>query len=277
LSLGTVDNVARAKSEIFDGIRDNGTAILPGDDPRRTILETKANKKRAITKLLFFGSNDTSDIQPVKIQNVANSIEFTAKANNRETVFSINSPALFMVNNCLAAILAANTAGICTESIQKGIAAFVPVTGRMNIYRLSDSINIIDDAYNANPASVTQALNTLKTVSGTKNSIAVLGDMLELGEKSDELHQQIGQKAALAGICKLFLFGSQIKYTIKGAIENGFSVDNIFHGSKKEIAQKLFENMDSDTWVLVKGSRGMAMETVIRKFEQILTINSQEL
>ncbi|WP_299980159.1 UDP-N-acetylmuramoyl-L-alanyl-D-glutamate--2,6-diaminopimelate ligase [Desulfobacula sp.] len=269
--LGSIDNVAKAKAEIFDGVRENGTAILFADDPRRNILETKAKKKKTIKTLLFFGSSNGSDIQSAKIKNSATSIEFTAKVKNMETVFSINSPALFMIDNCLAAILAATRAGICTDGIKKGINAFSPVSGRMNIYRLSDSISIIDDTYNANPASVTQALNTLHAVSGVKNSIAVLGDMLELGKESDSLHRQIGQKVALLGICKLYVFGSQVKYTIEGAIENGFPADNIFHGTKKEIAQKVLESKNSDTWILVKGSRGMAMETVIHELQQILT------
>ena len=268
--LGSVDNVAKAKAEIFDGIRENGTAIIPGDDPRRNILEAKAKEKKAVKTLKFFGSSKGSDIKPSKIKSFAASIEFATKINDREIVFSINSPALFMVDNCLAAILAARTAGICVDGIKKGIKAFSPVSGRMNIFRLSDSINIIDDTYNANPASVTQALNTLKAVSRDKNTIAVLGDMLELGKESDRLHRQIGQKIALAGICKLYVFGSQVKHTIEGAIKNGFLTDNIFYGTKKEIAQNVLENTDSDTWILVKGSRGMAMETVIHELQQIL-------
>lgn len=274
--LGSLDNVAKAKAEIFDGVRENSTAILPGDDPKRAILEAKARDKKAIKKLLFFGSDDSSDIQAVKIKNFANSIEFTTKVHDRETVFSINSPALFMVDNSLAAILAAGAAGIRTQSIKKGIAAFTPVSGRMNIYRLSDTINIIDDTYNANPDSVTQALKTLQAVSGGKDSIAVLGDMLELGEESDRLHRQIGQKAALLKISKLYLFGSQAKHTIKGAIENGFSTDDIFLGTKKEIAQKVFECIGSDTWILIKGSRGMAMETVIQELQQILAVTQPQ-
>ncbi len=273
--LGSIDNVAKAKAEIFDGIRKNGAAILPGDDPRRSILEAKAKENKNIKRLLFFGSSDASDIQSSRIKNSATSVEFTAKVNDRETVLSINSPALFMVDNCLAAILAATRAGICTDGIKKGINAFSPVSGRMNIYRLSDSINIIDDTYNANPASVTQALNTLHAVSGVENSIAVLGDMLELGKESDSLHRQIGQKVALLGICKLYVFGNQVKYTIEGAIENDFPADNIFHGTKNKIArkvQKVLERTNSDTWILVKGSRGMAMETVIRELQQLLTV-----
>jgi len=155
--------------------------------------------------------------------------------------------------------------------VREGLKAFSPVSGRMNIYRLSDSINIIDDTYNANPASVTQALNTLRSVSGAENSIAVLGDMLELGKESDSLHRQIGQKAALLKICSLYVFGTQVKHIIKGAVENGFPAENIFHGTKNKIVQKvqkMLENTDSSTWILVKGSRGMAMETVIQGLQQ---------
>ena len=161
--------------------------------------------------------------------------------------------------------------------MRKGIKAFNPVKGRMNIYRLSDFFHIIDDTYNANPASVSQALNTLNIVSKGKNSIAVLGDMLELGIESDQLHRQVGQKAAMLGICKLFVFGSLVKHTMEGAIENGFSIDDIFHGTKDEITEKLLESVETKTWILVKGSRGMAMETVIQGLQQQLNVNVQGL
>ncbi|MDA3787214.1 MAG: UDP-N-acetylmuramoyl-L-alanyl-D-glutamate--2,6-diaminopimelate ligase, partial [Desulfobacula sp.] len=241
-------------------------------DPRRNTLEAKAREKKAIQNLLFFGSGPGSGIRSTKVKTLTDSTQFTARVKDEEIVFSINSPALFMVDNCLAAICAARSAKICSEGIKKGIKAFTPVKGRMNIYRLSDFIHIIDDTYNANPASVTQALNTLNIVSKGKNSIAVLGDMLELGIESDQLHRQIGQKAALLGICKLFVFGSQVKHTMEGAIENGFSIDNIFHGTKDQIIEKLLESVDTKTWLLVKGSRSMAMETVIQGLEKLLTV-----
>jgi len=154
--------------------------------------------------------------------------------------------------------------------MQAGIRAFNPVPGRMDIYKLNGSVNIIDDTYNANPASVTAALNTLSKMSQSqsKKSIAVLGDMLELGKDSDKLHWQIGQKAASLGIDKLFIFGTQGRHTIKGAMDNKFSSDNIYHGTKEKIVQKVLDNIDSDTWLLVKGSRGMAMESIIQKLKQ---------
>ncbi|CCK79377.1 UDP-N-acetylmuramoyl-L-alanyl-D-glutamate--2,6-diaminopimelate ligase [Desulfobacula toluolica] len=268
--LGSVENVATAKAEIFEGIRKNATAILFADDPRRCILEAKARENNAIKTVLFFGSGYDADFQSADIKTLAGSTQFTAKFNDQKIACSINSPALFMVDNCLAAICAASIAGICRKGIKKGLRAFTPVSGRMNIFRLSDSIHMIDDTYNANPASVTQAINTLQRVSAGKNSIAVLGDMLELGTKSDRLHRQIGLKIALSGISKLFVFGDQTKHMIDGAVENGFSEDNIFHGSKDEIARKILEQSDRETWILVKGSRGMAMENIIQKLQTLL-------
>ncbi len=275
--LGSIDNVAKAKAEIFDGMRQNSTAILFADDPRRNILETKATENKAIQTLLFFGSKPGSVIRSIDVKSLTGSTKFTAKTKDDEISISINSPALFMVDNCLAAICAARSAKICWESIKKGIKAFTPVTGRMDIYRLNDFIHIIDDTYNANPASMTQALNTLSNISKGKNSIAVIGDMLELGEKTHIFHRQIGQKTAMLGICKLYVFGSLVKHTIEGAIENGFSTENIFQGTKDQITQKLFKTVDSKTWILVKGSRGMAMETVIQGLQQLLKINMRGL
>lgn len=272
--LGSVDNVAKAKSEIFDGIRENGTAVLFADDPRRHILEAKVKNNLNIKTLILFGTNNDSDVQPADIKNSPETTQFTARFDDQKAVFSINSPALFMVNNSLAAICAAKTAGISLKGIQKGISDFTPVSGRMNIYKICDAVTIMDDTYNANPASVSQALKTLNSVGNGKNSIAVLGDMLELGETSDELHWEIGQKVAQTEISKLYVFGNQVKYLINGALENGFSADNIFHGTKEQIAEQIAEQIDTETHVLVKGSRGMAMETVIHGLQQILTVNS---
>jgi len=271
--LGSVKNVARAKAEIFEGIKNSGTAIIPGSDPRRSILETKAKENINIKNYLFFGSDKNCDLCGCNIKTNIGSTQFSVKINDIKHLFSINSPALFMVDNALAAICAAMAAKMDILDMQTGIKTFIPVSGRMNIYKLSESINIIDDTYNANPASVTAALITLKSMSKDKKNIAVLGDMLELGEESDRLHWQIGKKAALLGINKLFVFGPQGRHTIKGALEHQFPSNNIYHETKDKIAQKVLENINSDTWLLVKGSRGMAMETVIKGLQDRLAAN----
>lgn len=272
--LGSVENVALAKAEIFDGIRANGTAILFADDPRRGILEAKTREKASINKILFFGAAGDAHIQAANIRVLESRTEFTAKMGKTENEFLVPSPAPFMVDNCLCAILAAASAGIDINTIQKGIAAFTPVSGRMNIYRLSNTLTLMDDTYNANPASVEKALHTLCRVSGPDNSIAVLGDMLELGDSSPDLHRQMGRTVAELGIKHLFVFGTQAGHFIEGAREKGFPEEGIFQGTKPEIAEKILEQTVTKTWVLIKGSRGMAMETVIQDLKKILTVNS---
>jgi murE/murF fusion protein len=272
--LGNVENVAKAKAEIFEGVRKNGTAIIFAEDPRREILEKKASENNNIQKLILFGTGRDTDFCPTHIENSNHSTQFNVRINNEEHTLKIHSPALFMVDNCLAAICAAATAGVSITGIRKGIAAFYPMSGRMNIYKIGDHLNIIDDTYNANPASVTQALKTLSSINKGKNSIAVLGDMLELGPESDMLHKKIGQAIAGLKISKLYVFGNQVKQTIQGALENGFSKDFIFHGTKKQIAQKILKDKETETWVLVKGSRGVSMEQVIHELKKPLTDNS---
>lgn len=272
--LGSVENVARAKAEIFDHMRDDSTAILPADDHRLAILESAAKRNRRIKSFVFFGHPPNADISSSNIEAGNGATHFTIHHKKDKKTCSINSPASFMVNNCLAAAAAARLAGIEWKGVQQGIKAFSPESGRMNIYKLSSRIHLMDDTYNANPDSVTQALHTLRRVSKGKQSIAVLGDMLELGKNSDRLHWKIGQTVADLGPSKLYVFGEKVSHLVKGAIEHGFAPANIYHGSKSEIARKITEVADTETWVLVKGSRGMAMETVIKDLNAILTVNS---
>ncbi|MBU2431499.1 MAG: UDP-N-acetylmuramoyl-tripeptide--D-alanyl-D-alanine ligase, partial [Proteobacteria bacterium] len=271
--LGSIENVARAKAEIFEGVHENAVAIIFSDDKQRPILEAAAQKNNNIKTLMFFGSDPEAEVCLSSIMSGPETTDFKVQFNACMADFCVPSPARFIVDNCLAAISAAIAAGIDTECMQKGIKAFTPVAGRLNIYRLASGIHLIDDTYNANPVSVTQALNTLDSLGKNCNRIAVLGDMLELGKKSEELHKKIGHTVAQLGISRLFVFGPLGEHTIKGAIENGFPAQNIFSGTKSRIARKLADTVSKDTWILFKGSRGMAMESVIQEFTK--NINTQ--
>ena len=262
--LKTIENVARAKAEIFDGLSKNKTAILPADDKRYGILKDQALKSK-IKKIVFFGKKQTADIKVIDYVIKPAGIKFTANIDKKKQSFSINSFASFMINNSLAAIIAAKCAKINIFEIKKGIKAFNPIKGRMNVYKLNDFINIIDDTYNANPVSTKQALSTLKKLAKNQKTIAVLADMKELGKQSSFLHRQIGQKVAMLKLSKLFVFGEQVKHCIKGAIENGFAKKNILHGTKDEITKEILKTSDLSTWVLIKGSRSMQSEDIIDK------------
>lgn len=280
--LGTVENVAHAKAEIFLGLGEGSTAVIPFDDPRKNILEKKARENKLIKTVTFFGQHKGAETCASHIELDRGFISFSVEMDGALHSFSISSPAPFMVNNCLAAICAAKAAGIPIEDMRRGISRFTPVKGRMNILKMGDMLNIIDDTYNANPASVENALQILSRIAEKKpgiKSIAVLGDMLELGKESDRLHWQLGKKAADLGIEKLFVFGEISRHTAEGAIDNGMPPENIFHGSKEEIIRKLLmetgqtdgrghSDVRAEIWLLVKGSRGMTMEKVIHGLEQ---------
>lgn len=270
--LGTIDSVAKAKAEIFEGIQNNGIAIINGDDSRRDVLETYARKNKKIHSILFFGNAPDTSFNAFDIITRNGSTLFCSKIKNQTVNLSIKSPAHFMVNNCLAAITAANSAGIDPECISAGIRSFDSVPGRMHIYKISQKVHLIDDTYNANPASVSNALKTLHRISHGTLSIAALGDMLELGEQSDKLHYEIGKEISTLNIDYLFVFGKQGKHTIAGAVENGFSEYSTYHGDKEAIAKQIFQLLNKETWILVKGSRGMVMEHVIQALKKKLNM-----
>ncbi len=264
--LKTLDNVARAKAEIFEHVRENSTAILFAQDPRREILESFARKNRNITQILTFGSESEPrpDIGAQNLEITGHTTRFTASGKKMgKELFSICSPAPFMVNNALAALAAAGVAQISTQLIRTGLKNFTPVSGRMNITQMSNGIHLINDTYNANPASMTQALKTLVLMAGEHQAIAILGDMLELGHDSDHQHGQMGRLAAQLRVSWLFLFGEQVAHLRQGALDNGFPLDRIFWGTKQEIARKTLEITGIQDWILLKGSRGMKMETLI--------------
>lgn len=265
--LKTVDNVARAKSEIFEHVRKDGHAILFADDKRWKIIETCAQKNKNVSEILFFGTDPKSEIIPdTRAENIeiaGNTSHFTISDKKGRVRYSVGSPAPFMVNNALAAITAARIAGISSQGIKTGLNAFTPVSGRMKMDQLPNGVNLIDDTYNANPASMVQALKTLGLMAKGKKAFAILGDMLELGADSDQLHREIGHFAAGTNLAHLYLFGKQAAHLLEGALERGLSKDKIFWGTKQEIGRLALQHAQREDWILLKGSRGMTMETII--------------
>jgi UDP-N-acetylmuramyl pentapeptide synthase len=133
----------------------------------------------------------------------------------------------------------------------------------MNIHRLKNGINLIDDTYNANPDSVKSAIRSLTSIKGGERGILVLGDMFELGEHSEEMHKKIGEFAAEAGISKLYATGRFSESVAEGACLKEMNQNSIFTGSRKEILAHLRKGLEPGDWVLVKGSRAMKMEDIV--------------
>ena len=165
------------------------------------------------------------------------------------------------IQNALAAATAAHLLGLGPDEIRQGLESFSPVAKRLSYVEL-EGILLIDDSYNANPASMRAALTTLAGLKGAGRGIAVLGDMLELGESSPAAHEEIGRLAAQC-VERLYLLGELAEYVARGAAAGGLPAASVvcarYHA---EILDDLTSSLRTGDCVLVKGSRGMRMETV---------------
>ena len=266
--LGSIENVARAKAELLDGLGPDQTAILNGDDPMFPELE-----KHCRCRVLVFGTTDRADIRAGSITFSEGRVSFMLNAGGSAVNVTLNTPGSFMVSNALAAASAGIVAGLDLGDIKKGLESFVPVYGRVQVTKSPAGFHVIDDTYNANPQSMMAAINTLCDLKGENRGFLVLGDMKELGEHSDRLHRKIGSFAAEKNIHAIFTYGEKARLIADEALIKGFNEKSVFTGSKKEIIETLSKKLKQGDWVLVKGSRSMAMEEIVK---DLLVLNGAE-
>jgi UDP-N-acetylmuramoyl-tripeptide--D-alanyl-D-alanine ligase len=266
--LENLEGVARAKEELIAQISPNGTAVLNRDDARVAEMS-----KRAGRRVLFFGTAAEADVQARHIRETAGSVGFELKLPGETTEVLLPTAGRFMVSNALAAAAIGYLAGLAAAEIKTGLDSFAPDKGRLKVIRTNTGVNVIDDTYNANPASMAAAIDTLNSLRKNHPGTVILGDMLELGEQSEELHRQLGAIAAAAGISRLYLFGPHAPAVREGAAGAGMPASAIFVGRKKEISADAIGRLAPGHWVLVKGSRGMAMETIVADIVNAMTIS----
>ena len=275
--LGTVEGVARAKAELLPHITANGSAVLNLDDPNFEILESAARANGAIRDIVCFttAGGNRNCVKATAIDARPAGIGFTLET---PTPYScvcdvlLPTPGLFMVSNALAASCAALAAGIPMEIVKDGLEAFEPEPGRMLVVPGFNNTTIIDDAYNANPGSVAAALETLERASGLNPSIAVIGDMLELGDQAESFHRRIGVLAAESGVVKLYAHGPMACHVIDGAVGAGLPGKATMVGTREEILADLLSKTPTNAWILVKGSRGMHLEKIVTGLKRSTTI-----
>ncbi|GAB6904832.1 UDP-N-acetylmuramoyl-tripeptide--D-alanyl-D-alanine ligase [Desulfosarcina cetonica] len=256
--LGSIDNVARAKGELLGTIRAGGTAVLNGDDPRVAALGQPLD-----CPVVYFGTGPDAQVRAESIRLTAMGMTFVLVTPSGSVPVRLATPSRVMVGNALAAAAAGEILGVSLDRIQRGLERFEPQVGRMGIRRLGHDIRLIDDTYNANPASMLAAIETLAALRGESRTIAVLGDMLELGEASSALHHKVGERVGQLDIDRLFVTGTFADSVAAGALGRRMPASGIFSGSQAEITAELCRQLAPGDLVLVKGSRGMAMERVV--------------
>ena len=256
---GSIDVVREEKNDLFLNMLSSGIAIINLDDKAVTTAAERWNGRR-----ITFSMSPNADVTVKDIErNGVKGVRFNLVAGGSTQKVEMKMVGLHHVYNAMAAAAAAVAVGIDPKTIAEGLAAFRPLSGRMEMIRLHNGAFLLDDSYNANPASVREALLTLKDLKVHHNGYVFLGDMLELGEEADEMHRKIGMLIATIGVNTLFLQGDFSGITAAGAAEGGLSPENIFFLSDNEKGiVYLKEHLKKGDWILVKGSRRMKMEKI---------------
>ncbi|HNW33932.1 MAG TPA: UDP-N-acetylmuramoyl-tripeptide--D-alanyl-D-alanine ligase, partial [Candidatus Ozemobacteraceae bacterium] len=256
--LGSLENIASAKAEILEGLASDGLAVLPGDDP---YLSTLRSKTRA--RIVSFGFGTGCDCSGQNVSMEADSVAMEVVLRGERIRARLGLLGKHNALNALCALALVVSTGKC--SLREGIArmeCFKPVSARMESHEVGGR-RVILDCYNANPSSMRQAVEYLAVCKGRR--IAVLGDMRELGEKSETLHRELGESVANARIDHLVAVGEQAQYIAQAALQKGLPPTGVHPcSSTREASDILLSLLSPGDTVLLKASRGMHFEAIVK-------------
>ncbi|MCP3871374.1 MAG: UDP-N-acetylmuramoyl-tripeptide--D-alanyl-D-alanine ligase [Gammaproteobacteria bacterium] len=254
---GNVEGVAHAKAEILNGLSESGCFVLNADDVWAPLWKTMAGERRVCT----FGVKNPADVS-----SRADRVRIDWDEQGFITRFPVNTPAgeleieLSLAGghnrlNALAAIAAAQASGMDLDGIQAGLAALKPVKGRLKPVAGRKGVSLIDDSYNANPDSVTAAIDVLASAPGRR--FLVLGELAELGNKADDFYRILGDLAKRSGVEHLYAVGPA------GLAAESFGSGGLGFQSRDALIEALDGFLHSGDRVLIKGSRSAGMERVV--------------
>jgi UDP-N-acetylmuramoyl-tripeptide--D-alanyl-D-alanine ligase len=253
--LGSITAVAKAKGEILAGLKHHGTAVINADDAHAALWRSLAG----VNPLLEFGLNPDADVSGVW-QPGNGGLHLDVTAPQGMFAAELQVPGEHNARNALAASAAACALNIPLEKIAAGLEKFSGVAGRLQRKAARHGAVLIDDTYNANPASMRAAISVLAQAGGKR--VLVLGDMGELGGDAADFHTEIGSEARRAGIEKLYALGELGQYAAREFGNGAQHFDRI-----EDMQDALEKELGQDTTVLVKGSRFMKMERVVNHLE----------
>ncbi len=250
--LGSVEQVARSKGEIFGGLQDDGIAVINADDPYHRLWRDLAGTRQVMTFALENSADVTAEYQTTDSGSLIS-------IKTKEGDIEMRLPLLGKHNvmNAVTAATASLAGGTDLGDIRKGLEKLTAIAGRLEIKTGINGARILDDTYNANPDSVSAGLEVLREANGEK--ILVLGDMAELGEASEDIHRRVGELARRVGVHRLFAVGPLSRHAAAAFGKGGRHVEG-----HEEAIDALLDVLHSDMTVLVKGSRSMHMEKVVK-------------
>lgn len=259
--LGSREGILKAKLEILEGLAPGGMAVFNGDEPLLWDL-----RERNVCKTMYFGvENENVDVRATEIETNDDGVSFNVNGFGQQFRVHLPIDGRHNVYNALAAIVAAMEVGIKPQQIQQALPLFSNTGMRQNTYRKCGFV-IVDDSYNAGPESMEAALRVMDDRRCDGKKIAVLGDMLELGNRASAEHYRVGRIAA--GIVdNLLAYGPWSSSMIDGAQTGGMSLRKaIRFDSHEELVNTLLYQAKPGDMILFKGSRGMKMELALQMF-----------
>ncbi len=255
--LGSLEGIQRQKASLVTAIPPDGAVVLNADDP---LVLGMAAKSRA--RVLTYSMREAGDVRAVGTpEETTQGLRFTLEIGGVRRSVSLAFAGTHNVANALAAAGAGLALGLSPAEIVAGLEAARPAKGRC-VWRRAGAVRILDDTYNANPASVGAALTTLQACRDAQRRVVVLGDMLELGPIGESAHREIGRAVAATGVAEFVAVGSLSRFAVEAAREAGLAESEHVPTFEDAVAL-LVKRLAPGDAVLVKGSRGMGMERVV--------------
>ena len=261
--LGSIENIAAAKAELVEATGSHDVVVLNADDPHVRAMQTKAEGR-----VVLYGLKSGAVVRAENIATIANGPDdqwlttFNCVSPRGSIAVSLPTVGIHNVYNALAAIAVGWELGLKADEIKTGLGRFVAGAMRLEIKKCG-AYTVINDTYNASPLSMAAAISTLADI-GSGRTIAVLGDMLELGGAAVEAHRRIGRQAAAEGIEIILTVGVLAGYIAEAAAEQGVTTQAFDdHQAAIRTLRSLLQPGDA---ILLKGSRGMKMETMLEVF-----------
>jgi UDP-N-acetylmuramoyl-tripeptide--D-alanyl-D-alanine ligase len=263
---GDIKGVAKAKSEIIHGMKQDGHLFLNKDDQNSNLLETKTFKGKIVT----VGIDCEADYQAIRVDYVEKGMEFTINLHGKDCRFFIPVFGKHNVYNALFAIAIADLLGFSSREMCKGLEQIKITSRRLVMNHLKDGITVIDDTVHAHPAAMKAALEVLSSV-GKNRNIVVFGRMPELGEQMITAHREIGTFIAAQKVDWLFTYGNNADEYGIGAEEAGFPSNRIVHYpnyTREEFHKELIKHIEPGTTILIKGASRLNMFDTVKYLKE---------
>ena len=269
--LGSIENIAKAKAELVEGMKEGGTAILNADDPRVAAMSS-LSRGQTIT----YGIESDADVK-------AETIQFTRFGETRfvlanagmraDVVFPLNGK--HNILNALAAAAVGVTFGMTVADIAKSLGSVTAPPQRGEVLHFADGFSVINDSYNSNPAALMSMVDTLVDGAGTRRKIVVAGEMLELGPDARRIHSETGERIARKGVDILIGVRGLASEMIDGATGAGIA-EVRFAVDSDAAADILIEIVAAGDVILVKGSRGVRTEKVVQRLLEKFAVEEEK-